>query len=267
MIFSSKKSVVCRAAFAICAVSAGGLVVLPAHAQATTAFAVLPTTAISLTADVTRVDGQNVELSSGWQQGLAVGMLLDVRDASGGVVGRIRLTEVMPQKSRGELVSSSGDVATARTAMAPYPLAITRIAGRTINFALPAGNRALNVGDTLTIVRAGQVVGHARFTGYNPVGATVTELTPGTTLRAGDVLWAYNDGGTAIVATPARHHNAGASRRARKRHRGSLDRCNVERARSQCCEYSRDHDHQKRRQRCVRKRRKQRKRRADPARE
>lgn len=202
MIFTSKKTVARRAALAICAVAVGGVVALPAQAQTLPALAPLPTTAISLQAEVTRVDGQTAELSSGWQQGLAVGMLLDLRDASGVVVGRIRLTEVMPQKSRGELVSSSGDVATARIAMAPYPLAITRIDGQTVNFALPAGNRALNVGDTLTIVRAGQAIGRARFTGYNPVAATVLSLTPGTKLGAGDVLWAYSDAGTVIAVTP-----------------------------------------------------------------
>jgi hypothetical protein len=197
----TKYSTVRRAAFALCAASFSLVATAPAHAQAMDAMAPLPTTSIALKADVARVEGGIVELSSGWQQGLAVGMLLDLSDGAGGVVGRVRLVEVMPQRARGELLTSR-DASSARSAVAPYPLAITRIDGKNLNFSVPSGNRALQVGDTLTIVRNGQAIGRAQFRGYSPIAATVTTLSPGTVLRTGDALWAYNDAGTAIAAVP-----------------------------------------------------------------
>ncbi len=150
----------------------------------------LPRAPIEVQVPVKSIQDKRVVLNAGWQQQLAVGMVLNLLDSNGAVSGLMKLTQVNPNQASGEIVaefSPTVSLIASRFAVAPTPLPLTAINGNSFNFALPRGNRVLKPGSTLAVWRDNNIVAVAQFTGYSPIAATVVWQKPGTELQIGDV--------------------------------------------------------------------------------
>lgn len=155
----------------------------------------LPVAKIQVRVPVQVMKPGKVSLSGGWRNQLAVGMLLDLVGPENKIVGQVRLTQVDRDSAQGDFVGNSsaeGNVAIASPvyAVAPFPIAVTGIEGKTLSLLIPRGDRSLRPGDALLIVRNGVGIGSATFRGYRPVSATLTDLKTGLDIQQGDVLWA-----------------------------------------------------------------------------
>jgi len=151
----------------------------------------LPRTAVEVRAAVKGVEGTRVSLDGGWQNGLTQGMVLNLLDVKGAVVGQTRLTSVGARSAQGERLGDGNRSTAPVEAIAPYPAAITRVEGYRVSFLLPHGNRQLRVGDTLTIVRDAEPIATATFHSYQPVSAILMRVKPGASVRTSDLCWVY----------------------------------------------------------------------------
>jgi hypothetical protein len=157
----------------------------------------LPRADIEVRVPVKSVEGKQVAFDAGWQNQLAVGMVLNLVNGEGVPQALVKLSRVEARRAFGEVVANFTSVTIGTVgsevhyAVAPVSLAITALDKGSLNFLLPRGNRVLQPGHRLSVVRDNEVIALADFIGYSPVAANIVWQKPGTGVRIGDVLWAY----------------------------------------------------------------------------